>query len=220
MCACLICNKTGRHYWTNKQLIPSGVLYPLRRRRVSGRRDSGEIDYFGLSVEGFWVVAWLLRGCPVMLVGWVTLFLGISDYLLIPNISWSEFHTTWILPWGLQISDGDSQMWDPMETSSGPSWYLGTETGKWEFGWNKYYLHRGRKPMWGALEDHMGPDQEVGEGRVRPVVKGKPLKCAESLICQAWCKCFKHGISFNDTLGGLNYYLHFTHWETEVQNKR
>lgn len=39
--------------------------------------------------------------------------------------------------------------------------------------------------MWGALEDHMGPDQGVGEGRVRPAVKGKPLKLAESLICQA-----------------------------------
>lgn len=28
--------------------------------------------------------------------------------------------------------------------------------GKWEFGRNKYYLDRGRKPAWGALEDHVG----------------------------------------------------------------
>lgn len=29
------------------------------------------------------------------------------------------------------------------------------------------------------------------------MVEGKPLKLAESLICQAWCKCFKHRTSFN-----------------------
>lgn len=42
--------------------------------------------------------------------------------------------------------------------------------------------------MWGALEVQIRGSRSVemvGEGRVRPAVEGKPLKLAESLICQA-----------------------------------
>lgn len=54
-----------------------------------------------------------------------------------------------------------------------------------------------------------GPGHGVGEGRISPAVEGKPLKFPESLICQAWCKCFKYRVSFNvlRNSGGLNYCL-------------